>query len=278
MSGSRLYQNYDKHLTTFKGYADKIEKRPDVEDIHQLRVAIKKIRTNLSLMQVASCGDFQKKAHFTLFSKLFNCAGELREIQVNRALLTILELEESYPEEITQLAVQHYKDHLSSKAEKSVSRFNRTLSNFNFRRLKKLNRELNEKITGLDDELIVDKANQFIEKQIEKIVRLRPLIDGDRELHKVRKHLKSITEIYRLLIELFADEDLKKRVERFKLLGRLIGEWHDLTVLISSMNCYAGSKEGIRFGPSLIMMETDIAMRSQKIKGEVSSHLDDIFR
>jgi len=277
MSSNRLYHHYKRQLATFKEYFNKTSKRMEVEDIHQLRVSIKKIRTNLKLMEIASWGTFRKRRHFTLFSKLFNCAGALREIQVNQTILDVLDLENGYEDELCQSAIHFYRDELLHQSQKANERLIIALRVFNFRKLKKLNKRLKENIVELGDERVIEESNAFIEKQIEKINKLRTQVDNDRELHKIRMHLKSMTETYRLNIKMFANEIMENRVEQLKVLEDLIGEWHDLMMLIASMEHYSHSEAGAEFETPLINVIADITERGREIRGEVVVYLDQFF-
>jgi CHAD domain-containing protein len=142
MSSNRLYQHYRKQLALFREHFDNTNERLEVEDIHQLRVSIKKIRTNLTLMNIASEGKFKNKSHFKLLSKLFKNAGKLREIQVNQAILDKLNLEEQHSNELHQSAIHYYRNNLKQQSQKSIHQLKKTLNNFNFQKLKKHNHKL----------------------------------------------------------------------------------------------------------------------------------------
>ena len=275
MSSNRLYQHYSQQLDLFREHFDNTNERLEVEDIHQLRVSIKKIRTNLTLMNIASEGKFKNKSHFKLLSKLFKNAGKLREIQVNQAILDELNLKEQHGDELRESAIHHYRNNLAQQNQKSIDRLKRTIKNFNFKKLEKCNHKLKMTIAQLGDEIVIEKSNAFIENQTDKINTLRIHVDNDRELHKIRKHLKEITAIYRLNIEIFPDDLLQKKIERLKGLETSIGDWHDLMMLISSMEKYICSEEGARFEKPLKKVTEDLSVRSRKIKSEVITHLDD---
>ena len=142
MSSNSLYKHYKQQLVLFRKHFDNTHERCEMEDIHQLRVSIKKIRTNLTLMSIASEGEFNNKYHFKLLSKLFKNAGKLREIQVNQAILDKLDLEEQHIDELYQSAIHCYRNHLTQQSQKSIQRLKETLNNFNFIKLKKCNHKL----------------------------------------------------------------------------------------------------------------------------------------
>ena len=83
-----LIDRYNKLSESFQFNFKKTLEDQGIEDIHQLRVTIKKLRAIWSLMETATKGKWTKKEHFTLTSKLFSEAGKVREAQVNLGMIT----------------------------------------------------------------------------------------------------------------------------------------------------------------------------------------------
>ena len=84
MPQNKLIEYYNNQLATFRIHFTNTVNRQGVEDIHQLRVFTKRIRTILAIMEIGSQGEFRKKEHFRL-------AGELREIQLHLHLISAYE-------------------------------------------------------------------------------------------------------------------------------------------------------------------------------------------
>ena len=117
-----LGKHYSVQIWWFKTYFDHTMERQGVEDVHQLRVFIKRIRTVLSLTQIFSGEGFNKKPHFELFSPLFRKAGLLREIHVNEALLY----------EVGPGLLPLYRDYLSESKDSATADQLAESANFNF--------------------------------------------------------------------------------------------------------------------------------------------------
>ena len=81
---------------------------PDqVEAVHELRVATKKIRTVYRLCSTLSEGDFRQKKEIADLRTLFRAAGTLRELQVNQGVLEVYEdLHVAYYRKLSQLLLQ----------------------------------------------------------------------------------------------------------------------------------------------------------------------------
>ncbi len=91
MPKNKLIEYYNNLLATFRIHFTNTVNRQGVEDIHQLRVFTKRIRTILAIMEISSQGEFRKKEHFHLFIEHFRLAGELREIQLHLHLISAYE-------------------------------------------------------------------------------------------------------------------------------------------------------------------------------------------
>lgn len=277
MSQSKLYRHYREQLESFQQHFRETTERTEVEDIHQLRVDIKKIRALLSLMEIVSCGGFRKKKHLKLFSGLFSNAGALREIQVNQSTLDDLNLQQSCSDELCQSAILLYGEDLSRQGALEIGYLTKALATFNWRKLNKLNRGLKESINGLVDAKIVEESIIFIEKQIARIHKLRNRFDSDKGLHKIRAHLKSITEIYRLNNRIAQDEALQKKIESLKRLEKFIGKWHDYTVLICSIEQFSHNEKGGQLITPLKRIVADIRGINGEIRGRIIAQIDEIF-
>ncbi|NOR51428.1 MAG: CHAD domain-containing protein [Gammaproteobacteria bacterium] len=277
MSQNRLYRHYNEQIESFRQHFKSTIEWSEVEDIHQLRVATKKIRALLTLMEIASCGRFRKKKHLKLLSKLFTNAGVLREIQVNRSILDEIELHDGSIDELCQSAIALYREELTKQGEWAIRRLIRELASFNWRKLNKLNRRLKKSINGLSTAKIIEESNLFITSQIETIHKLRSRPDNDRELHKIRARLKSMAEIYRLNNTMVPDEMLQKKIGRLKRLENRIGKWHDYTVLISSIEQFIKNGQGIRIIEPIKRVVEDIRGQNGMLRGEVIDRLEEIF-
>jgi len=61
----------------------RISKELKPDEIHRLRVSIKRIKAVYQLLEEFSNGKFNAGKHYSIFKKIFNEAGKLREVQIN---------------------------------------------------------------------------------------------------------------------------------------------------------------------------------------------------
>jgi len=129
MPQNKLIEYYNNQLATFRIHFTNTVNRQGVEDIHQLRVFTKRIRTILAIMEISSQGEFRKKEHFYLFIEPFRLAGELREIQLHLHLISAYESE-----------------YLIESQKQANENLLEGLARFDFEKLEELNKVLLKKL------------------------------------------------------------------------------------------------------------------------------------
>ena len=226
-----LSQHYLDQIDWFKTFFDHTMARQGVEDVHQLRVFTKRIRTILSLTQIFSDEVFNKKTHFELFSPLFRKAGFLREIHVNQALLY-----EAGPHMLPL-----YQDYLSESKDSATADLIAESANFNFSAFETLNKPLLEEMNTLSDVQVAKQSAAYLTGKLNKVEALMNLLNDNQKVHKIRIHLQNIRAALRLMYDLNPSVEIEKLQSDTELLTDLIGRWHDVTVFVEELNHYATS-------------------------------------
>ena len=228
-----LSQHYLDQIDWFKTYFDQTMKRQEVEDVHQLRVFTKRIRTVLSLTQIFTDEVFNKKPHYELFSPLFSKAGFLREIHVNEALLY-----EAGPDMLPL-----YQDYLSERKNSGTADLLAEGNTFNFSVLETLNKPLLERMNTLSAGQVAKQSATYFTGKLNKVGALLDLLNDNQKVHKMRIHLQNIRAALRLMYDLNPSADIEKLQSDTELLTDLIGRWHDVTVFVEELNHYATSSD-----------------------------------
>ena len=228
-----LSKHYLDQIHWFKTYFDQTMKRQEVEDVHQLRVFIKRIRTVLSLTQIFSDEVFNKKPHYELFSPLFSKAGFLREIHVNEALLY-----EAGPDMLPL-----YQDYLSERKNSGTADLLAEGNTFNFSVLETLNKPLLERMNTLSAGQVAKQSATYFTGKLNKVGALLNLLNENQKVHKMRIHLQNIRAALRLMYDLKPSAEIEKLQSDTELLTDLIGRWHDVTVFVEELNHYATSSD-----------------------------------
>tara|TARA_B100000315_G_C14539667_1_gene570248 strand:+ start:880 stop:1719 length:840 start_codon:yes stop_codon:yes gene_type:complete len=225
MGNNKLIQHYNNQIASFYEHFHNTKERQDVEDIHQLRVYTKRIKTNLTLMEIISNDEFSKKEHYNLFSRLFRKAGKLRENQIH------LDLIENYDSH----QLTPYEEHLLQTKINEMENVQMELNAFDFSKLNNLDNSLLEKVSHISDETVAEQSIAFLLKKLNRVEKLKSKINNEHKLHKIRIHLQAVREILRLMVTIQSAEIIYQFQNDSKALTDMIGKWHDYSVLIFSL-------------------------------------------
>jgi CHAD domain-containing protein len=233
MENNRFVQYYRELQTRYAEYFNKLTEAADIEDVHQLRVSIKMLRTVWSLMASASHGVWNKEDLSAQIAPVFRQAGKLRETQINLKLIM------KFPE----YDLEPYAEYLREKQERAYTNLLTTLQQCDEKLIRKQNMILPEVLEGVQDDDVLEIACDYAMKQVRKVKKLRRYLPGNYYLHQIRIHLIALRESVRI-IHLLTDEPevetLRKDLRAFTL---KLGKWHDYTVLLGSIKKYARSRD-----------------------------------
>lgn len=225
---SQLIQQYKNQQANFYLYFKKTLNSQDVENIHQLRVSIKKLRAMWILMEAASHKKFLNKDHFALCSKLFDKAGAVREVQVNLGII----------EKYNRIYLLPYVEYLRKTKRNAIEKLLREMKVFDLRRFEILDNELLKKIKIISKEIVLKESASYIHKEIIKIGVFVDQLPDDSKLHKIRIHLKLVSVIINIMYELNPATKLDSLQKNIKLLNNQIGQWHDFVALLKSLRYF----------------------------------------
>lgn len=220
---NKLLKQYFDQLAVFHHCLKSVGRSHEIEKIHELRVAIKKLRTLLTLMEEASERKFSKKKQFKLFRNLFRKAGEVREAQVNLELLT----------KESALLLPEYSKWLEDNVEKAKIILSHESANFNTTQLRKLTKRTEKNVIGLSNKTIKLSALRFVQEKLARVGLLVKL-NASSELHEIRRLLNSAEEVLKVIYG-------KKRHQlrqQLKPFHKEIGHWHDVFILAVSLDQY----------------------------------------
>ncbi len=197
-----------------------------MEDIHQMRVSIKKLKANWSLLEYLSGGKFSKKAHVKYISTIFDSAGIVREKQVN---LSIIEKRKAN-------YLRPFTIGLRKTQSRAIEKLLAKMKSFDLKQSEKLDLVWKQYLKGLTDEHIFNTSIAFILDELTKVDLLEQLLPDDQALHQIRIHLKMVYEILSILKEKEAVPELKRLQKNTKSINQQIGDWHDYMVLLGLLN------------------------------------------
>ena len=232
---SRFIQHYSDLLDSFHFYFNRSRLNPEIEDLHNLRVSIKKLRAMWSLLQTVSNGSWKKKEHFELISELFRATGKVRETQVN------LIITEKYNADY----LVAFNEYLAENQVKAEEKLRAQIQVFNPEELKELDNKMFHAIKEQRSDMEPEQLISFVLKETRKVDKLSKQLPSDRKLHKIRIRLKAVAEILTIASELNPHVVLIDFLDRVRWLNEFIGDWHDYQILLSSITDFlsSGQKE-----------------------------------
>ena len=187
------------------------------EDIHALRVEIKKLKAAYLLLDHIS-PQYKLRKSFHAISPLFKQAGRIREIQLHRIHLSTYGL---YPE------LPQYKKLLDKKQEKEFSKFHKVQKQFTPDELEHL---LNKSKMVLDNTKTKPVQSYLLQSQKHICQLLEKKQLKTSEVHDLRKTVKS----FFYLSGHFTLQN--KKLKGLNPFQELLGKWHDCEVFADDIS------------------------------------------
>ncbi|MDT8402031.1 MAG: CHAD domain-containing protein [Bacteroidales bacterium] len=198
-----------------------------LRDIHKLRVRIKRIKAVFRLLEYIYPSDFKAKEHYHIFKPVFKSAGQIREGQINLALLREApcagELRKSYSRHIARLRSGWEQD------------LDRLIHAFDYEKLDDCNEEVRNLLSQNTGSELVNFITGFIKSETERV---RNILDSGEEvkyIHRVRIVLKNIKPLLGLVWRRKDNVFTKKHYECLNATETCIGGWHDRAILLQSL-------------------------------------------
>ncbi|MCW0483916.1 CHAD domain-containing protein [Gaoshiqia sediminis] len=236
----------NKQLDVFNRYLERVSANTNMDDVHKLRVAIRKLRTLLSVFDHAQITTGRKEDFTLLAGSLFALAGRLRDAQVNQQLLSNRKAGYLLP----------YVNYLKGAQKRAMRLLVKEIAAFEPSRMERLLNECLLQAQALTDEQLLAAIWDYIRYKLEKINRLVQAGTNDQQLHKIRVQLKPVNDSLNFLK---ADGLPVKPGIPFGEISKMteqLGNWHDALVLQKSLKAYSrrhASGQGRRYFEKLIL-------------------------
>jgi CHAD domain-containing protein len=208
-----LKKYWNKRVDRVVSLISKKRSRRSANYYHDLRIEIKKIKALFELLQFYS-SKFNRKSSLRPFKKLFEKAGSIREIQMERKMLAkylqqtqsryldiLLNVQNKYEQSFTQIKFTKVVEEILSK-KKRVGKF--------FADIKR------------------KAAEAYVVKMKRKIIKMLSVELDDKDVHEVRKKLKTL---HYNIAQLQVESEILDGKQWTRFLD-LLGRWHDCEVAI----------------------------------------------
>jgi CHAD domain-containing protein len=218
-----ILQNWRQQKKIFTDNLLISRKRPTKGSVHDLRVAVKKIRSYLRLKKKISGEDW--KELFSTILALFKSFGKLGDFDMSLTLLRRHERKE-------QLSFDNFREYLNVNRALTRKWVKQDAIRFNIQELDILDQQFNLDLT---DKEIVEKIIQYSIARLKKVEILSRHFQ--KNAHKIRKQLKDVYHWIKICPKNFTENFV--RIKSFDQMLKNLGSWQDHYVLRQKINQYA---------------------------------------
>lgn len=213
-----LYLRYYERLHEFKNYFNQTVAFPSEENIHDLRVSIKKLRTILLFLQ-RLLPNSKEDIKFLLkqIIPVFQEAGILRELQV-------LELQLNKENKKLKILLQ-------KKIKSATQSFETTSQNFDHDSWIQHHARFLKSTKSVDTKTIEQNLSDHFRSIYHKI--LQQLKSETIRYHQIRKGFKNIAELLSLWTQINPKNPFIPYIAKIKEINTRLGNWHDYDVNIT---------------------------------------------
>jgi CHAD domain-containing protein len=231
---------YQKRSGDFLACLHNLGRDPEPEQIHRLRVSIKKLRAVRRFLGVTAPGafPFTNKDPFT---KLFKRSGSLREIQLNKQLASAFKERSA--------AVNAYLHYLNELEGRAMETFKKHLNTFPEPVLLKSDKKTVAEFKHLSSEKLYRLGKNYARSELDKVLKLLKKKSTVTRTHHIRRVLKRTEPILLICRQARPGKKTRELIGKVRLLNVLLGEWHDNAVFISSLTKYLKLRKPANPGP-----------------------------
>jgi CHAD domain-containing protein len=232
-----LKDAYDRRVLMFQDHFSSASAAPSTDAIHEMRVALKRLRTFFNLVEALDPG-FKAEEAFAGARKLFRAAGRVRNVQ-------ILEAEAYRSAKAAGLEISEFYNWLKEAERKAVRRFSRACgafrSDFFDSAWKRMSVLSAEGLTGR-------RLRKGLESRLLTLLReMRRAAAGrrnGRRLHALRTRAKEARYTLEILEECgLTGEEGARLNEHLRDVHQALGRWHDEAVVLGSVREFRSGRE-----------------------------------
>ncbi|HOI88306.1 MAG TPA: CHAD domain-containing protein [Lentimicrobium sp.] len=240
----RLNDYFRKQTETFNANFRKVRENYNTDAVHDMRVAIKRIRAVFRLLPILDPA-FGKDLPVEAINRVFKLSGKIRDAQVQQLLLQKMEdrLETGFGE---------YAAYLKTTAAAAIQEFGRYAGGHQ-------PEDVTAGLTGLVALTLAPFSGQQVRKAVTTLTdelkelakKLKTDQEHDEHMHEIRRLLKQCN----YLLSVFRRNDpqlpgLSRILEALEKANDTLGEWHDLVVGMEMLDRYMHKKTFERLNES----------------------------
>jgi CHAD domain-containing protein len=221
--GVFLFRFYRKRTTSFLANIYKASITGESKDIHRARLDVKKIFALYGLFEMVAPSAFKHQGGYKLFRPLYRQAGKIREIQVNYLLLNAQQPPDA---DYTSFVLW-----LRDEERRAIYKYLQLVKKFRESELTDTEKLIQKICHSSSIFKLRSKTEAYIKSKAAIVKDLQLSEPGDKEIHKIRQQLKSMSTIATLVYSIKPGKHLDLLVTSFNKTEMMIGDWHDRVVL-----------------------------------------------
>lgn len=232
-----IYHFLETQLQLFKGHFLITQASMDEEAIHQMRVAIKRIRTIQKLKKHIQFPSIIDSDQYKTIKTIFAHSGNLRDLQIQQNLLN------KYSNAL-RFGFFELADHLNTREKELTEKLNQTIRETDFSKFLEIPEpaESMEEVSDKSD--LETESLDFLHKKINNIHKLIFTLDQDVYVHDLRKQIKQLFFILQFLKNHFPESVVSTyNIKTLKNIGEKIGDWNDRDVFKVMLEKFIAAKD-----------------------------------
>ena len=171
---------------------------------------------------------FRHRGGYKLFKPLYYQAGKIREIQVNLLLLT--------NPDPTINEFSSFIQWLREEERYAIKKFIREVKKFREAELEEGDKAIQKICNGSSTFKLRSKTMAFVKNKAGLVISVKSEEPGEKEIHQIRKHLKTMSAITALVYSIKPVRKLDVIITALNKTEMMIGEWHDRVVLTGAID------------------------------------------
>lgn len=250
-----ILRHWHTELGVFQKNLSLLNEHMNVEAVHDLRVAIKKLRSYFKLYLAL----FKKKNNGELFGetkKLFSVLGRHRNIAMSKQLLLSFTGKDKQVSDLVLLHLQLLQDQIGEYGLQVLHQYEK-------KNLDDLTNELDQSFQNINTEESVNSVKNVIRSSMENIK--RDLKHFKSRSHLIRKHLKDIFYWSKIF-----DDDVVSTKLQIKAMDKvldLLGNIQDHAILVTNLKYFRKTilSSGLREYDVLKKIETRVERKKERL-------------
>lgn len=223
----KIVFNYLKEIDeTFQFHRLRLSHAVNEEDIHYMRRAIKRYKALLKLFDFIQ-PSFESKKIFKPVRNIFESAGTLREIQMNRNILGKYNPSPALTE--------NYAQFMKAKKKSSEKELKKTIKKFSTSKHKKALKRVEKLCRKISHEEIINSTSAFLNNRNHQVRNYLSVNINEQNLHSVRILFKTISPSLMILDVVDKMNSQKEIIIKYKNVEDKLGYWHDRIILQESL-------------------------------------------